>query len=302
MPLGSRLQPRRLRQRGVRLHAHAQRHHARRPRTAVLDGRRHAAAVGRRERRHRRAQFDDDPRQPQLLGQQRAHFFVHRRQQLPAHFQQRHRQPAVPEALGQFHAHEPAADHDDALCARVELLGDAVHVLQRPQRQHFGQIDARQLELDRRRARRDDQLVVTLLALRPGLPVEDLDRLFRAVDGGHLVVHAHIHVEALAEILRCHHQQPAALGDDLAKVVRQPAVRVRNVRPLLQQHDFGFLVQPPQPRRRTRSARHAADDDGFHVEIPSSKSPANLTRTRPKCQSGSAAGCGGPLDSRGGVV
>jgi len=32
------------------------------------------------------------------------------------------------------------------------------------------------------------------------------------------------------------------------------------------------------------------------------KQIANLSRTRPKCQSGPAAGCGGPLDSRGGVV
>ena len=52
--------------------------------------------------------------------------------------------------------------------------------------------------------------------------------------------------------------------DHAADVVRQPAVRVRDVRPALHHQDLGLLVEPAQARRTRRAAGDAADDDHLH--------------------------------------
>ncbi len=55
-----------------------------------------------------------------------------------------------------------------------------------------------------------------------------------------------------------------------ADVVREPAVRVRDVRPALHHQDLGLFVQPPQARCTRRATRHSADDDDLHAPSPPS--------------------------------
>ena len=68
-----------------------------------------------------------------------------------------------------------------------------------------------------------------------------------------------------AEELLARDEQARFLLDHARDVIRQTAVRVRHVRAALHHDDLGFFVQPAQPRRARRAARHSANDDDLHV-------------------------------------
>ena len=55
-----------------------------------------------------------------------------------------------------------------------------------------------------------------------------------------------------------------AFGDRAADVVGQSAVGVGDVTALFEQDDFGGLVRPANPCRRSSAACNASDDDVFH--------------------------------------
>ena len=168
------------------------------------------------------------------------------------------------QAFGQFHADKSAAHHNDALGAGIEFLGNAVHVFKRPQRQHFGQVHAGELQRHGRGAGSENQLVVVLFAFDTGFAVEDADGLLGAVNGGDFVEHAHIHIEACAEVFGGHHQQPATLRDDFAEVIGQATVGIGNVRAAFEQDNFRFFIHAPQSGGRAGTGGYAANNDRFH--------------------------------------
>ncbi len=265
VPLRPNLQPGVLRQRGVGAHPHAKHHHIRGPGAPILDRRLNTPAHLGGKSRHRGAQLHDNAGHPQFFGQQRTHFHIHGRQQLPPHFQQRHLQAAMPQTFRQLHPHEAPAHHNGALRASIQLFGDAVHILKRPQMEHFRQINPRQRKLHRQRPGGNHQSVIRLLALGAAHPVQHAHRLFLAIYRQRLMIHADIHIEPRAEILRRHDQQPVPLRNDFAKVIWQTAVGVRNVRAFFEQDDFVLLIHSAQTSRRTGPAGHATNNDCLHA-------------------------------------
>ncbi len=77
----------------------------------------------------------------------------------------------------------------------------------------------------------------------------------------------HIDRELLAKRLFRRHQEARLFFNHAADMVRQSAVRVRNIRPAFDHEDFGFFVQPAQARRTRCAAGHSANDDDFHFLI-----------------------------------
>ena len=114
---------------------------------------------------------------------------------------------------------------------------------------------------DGRRARRIDELVVTLPIFAAALRLAHAHLLFRARDLDDLAADAHVHVEAAAETFRRLQREFGAVADDPADVVRQPAVRIRKhsrparTRRSPRSHPGGAAAPPPwrRPRRRRRS-------------------------------------------------
>jgi hypothetical protein len=130
-----------------------------------------------------------------------------------------------------------------------------------PHREDARQIDAGQRRTHRRRARREHQRIVGLVAVGAVL-VEGAhaDRAARPVDRRHLMARLHADVEALLKEIGGRHQQAALLGNDVADEVRQPAIRERDVRPAVEQHDLRLFVEAAEARRARRAAGHPAHD------------------------------------------
>ena len=111
----------------------------------------------------------------------------------------------------------------------------------------------------------DQQKRITNEAAFPAGVVLQLHGLLLGRDADHLAPRPHVHVEEAFEHLFGRHQEARLLGDHAPDMVRQPAVRVRNIRPAFHHEDFGFFVQPAQARRARRAARHSTNNDDFHV-------------------------------------
>ena len=110
----------------------------------------------------------------QLLSDGRRHLLVERRQHLVLQLDHRGCDAPAHEVLDQFQADEARPDDDRLLHALVHAGLDAVHVLQVPQGEDAGQVDAGQRRAQRCRSRSEDQLVVGLLVLPPRSEVTDI--------------------------------------------------------------------------------------------------------------------------------
>ncbi len=101
------------------------------------------------------------------------------------------------------------------------------------------------------------------------------DLLLIAVNSYHLMPGAHADGKGDAHVIGSDDQQLVAFDDLAAYVVGQAAIRVRDVVIALEHHDFGMLVQPPEPSRSRHPGGHTADDYRFHVECVSIRCCAN---------------------------
>jgi hypothetical protein len=82
------------------------------------------------------------------------------------------------------------------------------------------------------------------------------------------VLRAHVDAEALAEQPGRRLKELRFVADDIADVVWQSAIGEGDEGPAFQHDDLGLLVKPPQPRRASGAAGHAADDNDFsHCQI-----------------------------------
>ena len=87
---------------------------------------------------------------------------------------------------------------------------------------------------------------------------------YRGVEPDRLVARPHVEGEGGPQRPGGLHQQPVAVGDLAADVVRQATVGERRVRATLEDDDLRGLVQAPGARRGAHPARDAADDDEPH--------------------------------------
>ena len=141
---------------------------------------------------------------------------------------------------------------------------DLVHIRDVAQREDVLRfLDAGDGRFDRLRAGRDDQLVVAFFRRCAGQYVFHCDCLFVAVDLHDFAEVLDADVEFLRHAADCLQQQVIALLDYAADVVRQAAVRERDVFTLFEDDDFVLFIQSSQACRCSRSAGYAADDHNF---------------------------------------
>ena len=197
------------------------------------------------------------------------HLVVERRQDVRCALHQRGEQPTFVEVFGHFNADVPAPDHHrpPGLGGR-QVAHDAVQVRDVAQRKHPGRVNARQLGVHRFAAGRQQQLVVAFVGFLAGLQVAQAHGFGPAVDGHGLGQVAHVHVVAGLEQRFGRDQQVVPLGNHAADVVRQAAVGKADVGPAFNQHNLRRLVVAPQTGRCRGTARHAANDENFHVFYP----------------------------------
>ena len=148
-------------------------------------------------------------------------------------------QPAVPERLGELQADVAAADDDRAGGALVELGDDPVHVGDVAQHVHPRVIRSRDRRPDRLGPRAQHELVVGLPVGPPLIQVAHLDFPGVAVDADHVLPGPHIQRQALGQALRGLQQQAVPVRDDSPDVIRQAAVRERDVVVPLEHDDLG---------------------------------------------------------------
>ena len=214
------------------------------------------------------------------------HLGIERRHDLVELLDERHLETQVREVLHHLEADEPAADHDRplglrdgleprvgvhpglALLAAVQPLADGPGIGDGPDGEDARQVNPGKRRTDRGRSGRQHQLVVGFGRHVACRDIAQFDGLLRRVDGDRLAPRPRVDVEHGPEHLLRGDEEARLLRDDAADVVRQPAVRVRDVRPAFHHEDFGLLVQPAQARRARRPARHSAHDDDFHTSHP----------------------------------
>jgi hypothetical protein len=85
------------------------------------------------------------------------------------------------------------------------------------------------------------------------------------VDADHLGARAHVEVQGGTQAVRGLQQQPVTLLDDLADVVRQPAVREGDEVVPFEHHDLSRLVQATRPGGRRHPRGDAAHDHDLHT-------------------------------------
>ena len=183
-------------------------------------------------------------------------------------------QPAGPERLGELQADVAAADDDRAGGVLVQLGDDPVHVGDVAQHVHPRVIRPRDRRPDRLGPQAQHQLVVGL-PVRPPLPqVAHLHFPGIAVDADHVLPGPHIKRQALAQAFRRLQQQAVPVRDNPADVIRQAAVRERDVVVPLEHDDLGRLIQPPQPRPGRGAARNSSHDHRLHLATPTCQAAA----------------------------
>jgi hypothetical protein len=190
--------------------------------------------------------------------------------------------PAVPQVFGHLEADVARADDDGAHGTAgapggrgeqgIQFCLDLVHVADSAQHVNARQVDARNRRANRFGPRRQGEFVVRLGVLGAVVDAAHRDGLRRAVDRNHFVADAHVEVECFPQALGRLHEQPAAIGDDTADVVRQAAVRERHVVTALEHDDLGELVKAAGAGGDGCSGGDSADDDEFHSDLLTSGS------------------------------
>ena len=126
-------------------------------------------------------------------------------------------------------------------------------------------VRARDRRPDRFGSGAQHELVVGLAVGAPLLVVSNLDLLGVPIDADDLLPGAHVQGEALAEAFWCLQQQAVPFRDLPADVVRQPAVRERDVVVALEDDDLGRLVQPSQAGSSRGTCRNSTHDHSLHL-------------------------------------
>ena len=186
-------------------------------------------------------------------------------QQLLRPLDHRHVQSQLPQVLHQLDADEAAAGQYRRL--RVVLLDkfpDHQGVLHSAEGEQPVDPHAGQRRLGGLGAGGQDQLVVVLRKGFTRSQVFHVHRLFRRMDGRHLVADPHLHPEAPPEALRRLEGQLRPVGDDAADVIGQAAVGVGHIAGPLEHHDLRGLIQPAEPGRGSGASGHAAHDHDLH--------------------------------------
>ena len=276
------LDPGHLRQRRLRAHADGEDHDVRR---MGLAGTRNdfQRAIGHLlEFGHSVIEFQPDAVLGHVALDENRHLRIERRHDLIEPLDQRHFQPAMNQVFDHLEANEPAADHHRPLRLRHGLVaGVLVHagwhcrvsieplahlpgVRHGSHRENARQVNAGKRWTDRSRTGREHQFVVMFGGDLTGHMVLQLDRFLFRRDTDHFAARSAIDRELLAKCLFGRHKQARLFFNRAAHVIRQPAVRVRNIRSTLDHQDVGFFIQPAQPRRTRCSASHSTNDDDFH--------------------------------------
>ena len=222
-----------------------------------------------------------------VVVQDPGHLRVQPRHQPPGPLHHGGRQPAGPERLGQLQADIAAADDDRAGGVLVQLGDDPVHVGDVAQHVHPRVIGPRDRRPDRFGPQAQHQLVVGLPVRPPLRQVAHLHFPGVAVDADHVLPGPHIQRQRPGQAFRRLQQQAVPVRDGPADVIRQAAVRERDVMVPLQHHDLGRLIQPPQPRTRRGTRRDSPHDHRLHPGTPVRQAarPASLDISR-ACGSG----------------
>src|SRR5690242_41856 len=140
-----------------------------------------------------------------------------------------------------------------------------------------GTIRSRNRQPHRLGSRAEDELVIRDLLLRPGDQVSDSDSLPLPVDGRDFSPRANIQAQVRVESLRSLNQQAISIRYHATYVVRQAAVRVRDVLIPFDEDDLSILRQPPCSCSGRGSAGDASDYD-YSGALRHSGTPFNIGR------------------------
>ena len=163
--------------------------------------------------------------------------------------------------LGHFQADKPAADDDGpARLAFVYVGDDAIHVRNVAQGEDVRQFHTGNRRHDRLRALAQDEFVVRHIPLRAGRAF-DADGLAGTIDREHLVVHMRMNARPFPKPFRRHHNQLRAVVNFAGDEIRQAAIGKRNIRPALENVNFGCFVHTSRFGSSRCAAGHAAHDD-----------------------------------------
>ena len=209
------------------------------------------------------AERDADLVVAQFALEQHRHLGVELRQDLLLQFDELHRQALALQLLGHFQADETGADGDRAH-ARFGGGNDAVHVLERAQREDACIVDAGDRWADRRRAGREHQLVVAEPFAAAVDEVLRFDALAGTVDAHGFAACAHIEVEQALERSRRLHGEDIARRNLAADVVGQAAVGERDVGAAFEHGDLGRFAKTAGARGAGSTGGDATDDENFH--------------------------------------
>ena len=80
----------------------------------------------------------------------------------------------------------------------------------------------------------------------------------------HLMAYFHLYAEALKETFRCLQSQLPGVLNHAANVIRQSAVRIRNITGTLKDHHLSVLVQSSDSRCGSGASGHSAHNNNFH--------------------------------------
>ena len=143
-----------------------------------------------------------------------------------------------------------------------------VHIRYGPQHADRGQAGSRDRRDDRRGPGGQHQHVIGFVVVPAGGALTDGDGAPGRVDGEYLVAGAHVQRQALGQRLRGMQEEGIPVTDLAAQVIRQAAVRIRDVGVPLEHHDLRVLGEAAGPRREAHAPGDPADHDSLHLRIP----------------------------------
>ena len=198
----------------------------------------------------------------ELFLQERREFVDQWRQHVRGELHEGHVQPTFTQGLHRLEPNETGPNDESPGGAVVDLAHDSVHLGDRVELVDAGGVDA----LDRRHHRLgaggEEQRVVGLGVRAVG--AVNRDRPGGAIDLRDRGVHADVEIQGALQRLGGVEQERVAAPDLAGHVVRQPAVRERDVLAALEDDDLGGLVQAPRTRGRAHTAGDSADHNDFH--------------------------------------
>ena len=174
-----------------------------------------------------------------------------------------------PQVLGQFQSDEAAAcQHCGFGVILIDVFFDAQGIFHGPEGKETVNVRAGDRRLRRFCSGRQEQLVVLFFKFFAGFQIFYRNRMLLWVNGGDFVAYLHGYLKSGEKALRCLERQISPVGDDVADVVRQSAVCIRDKSGPLKDDDFCLFVQPADSCGGGCSAGHAAYDYDLHIIFP----------------------------------